>query len=199
PQLFDTLVGRAGESAAAGIRPPQFAWQGVIDQSSKVVAGAPFGDGPDSALWADAQAKADALAEAGTVTAERATELKEDARKALVEAVKPAYDRLIAFAGDELPRAAVNPAGVGQTHPEGAAYYAFQLKQNTSTDMGADEVHDLGLAEVARLRGELATARSQYTVEGDLQSLLTPWHAVPWRVYPRTGPGRQEDIVDATA
>src|SRR5690606_11836072 len=148
PQLFDTLVGRAGESAAAGIRPPQFAWQGVIDQSSKVVAGAPFGDGPDSALWADAQAKADALAEAGTVTAERATELKEDARKALVEAVKPAYDRLISFAGDELPRAAVNPEGVAQNNPECAAYYVFLLQLIPVTDMDALEDHDMHISDI---------------------------------------------------
>ena len=199
PQMFDTLVARAGESAAAGVRPPKFAWQGVIDQSTKVVAGAPFGDGPDSALWADAQAKADALAEAGTITAERAAELKGEARTALLEAVKPAYDRLVAFAGDALPEAAENPTGVGQTHPNGAAYYAYQLQQNTSTDMTADQIHELGLSEVARLRGELEKVQAQIGFEGDLQAFFKHVQADPERLYPNTDAGRQGYIDDATA
>src|SRR3546814_2349131 len=79
--------------------------------------------------------------------AERAAELKEDARKALLDVVKPAYERVIAFAESELPKAAVNPTGVGQTNPDGAAYYAYQLKRNTPTDMTAEQVHELGLSE----------------------------------------------------
>src|SRR3546814_7749290 len=82
-----------------------------------------------SALWADAQAKADALVKDGKITAERAAELQEDARDALLAVVKPAYERVIAFAESELPNAAVNPTGAGQAHPDGAAYYAHQLKR----------------------------------------------------------------------
>src|SRR3546814_10522477 len=95
---FDQLLERGRASSANDIRPPKFAYEGVIDQSRKVISGAPFDDGKDSALWADAQAKADALAKDGKITAERAAELKEDARKALLEVVKPAYERVIAFA-----------------------------------------------------------------------------------------------------
>src|SRR3546814_2750238 len=114
----------------------------ISDWSSDVCSSdLPFDDGKDSALWADAQAKADALVKDGKITAERAAELKEDARKALLDVVKPAYERVIAFAESELPKAAVNPTGVGQTHPDGAAYYAYQLKRNTSTDMTAEQVH----------------------------------------------------------
>src|SRR3546814_2635796 len=79
-------------------------FRSVIDQSRKVISGAPFDDGKDSALWADAQAKADALVKDGKITAERAAELKEDARDALLEVVKPAYERVIAFAESELPK-----------------------------------------------------------------------------------------------
>ncbi|MGY1459498.1 MULTISPECIES: DUF885 domain-containing protein [unclassified Luteimonas] len=199
PQVFDTLVERAGKAAADGIRPPKFAWEGVIDQSKKVVGGAPFDGGADSALWADAQAKADALAKAGTVTPERAAELKDEARKALLEAVKPAYDRLIAFGTGELPKASVNPTGVGQTHPNGAAYYAYQLHENTSTDMTADQIHELGLSEVARLRGELEKVQAQIGFEGDLQAFFKHVQADPSRLYPNTDAGRQAYIDDATA
>ena len=65
--LTKDLLERTRASTAQGIRPPKFAYEGVLDQSKKVVTGAPFTDGPDSALWADAQAKADALAKDGKV------------------------------------------------------------------------------------------------------------------------------------
>src|SRR5690606_19958608 len=58
PVFFDQLLERARASSAQGIRPPKFAYEGVIEQSRKVVSGQPFDDGADSALWADAQAKA---------------------------------------------------------------------------------------------------------------------------------------------
>src|SRR3546814_16837130 len=82
---FDQLLERGRAFSANDIRPPKFAYEGVIDQSRKVISGAPFDDGKDSALWADAQAKADALVKDGKITDERAAELKEDARKRSAE------------------------------------------------------------------------------------------------------------------
>ncbi|ADV28853.1 protein of unknown function DUF885 [Pseudoxanthomonas suwonensis 11-1] len=196
---FDQLLERARASAAAGILPPKFALEGVIDQSRKVITGAPFGKGADSALWADAQAKADALVEAGKISAERAAELKAEARAALVESLGPAYGRVIAFAEGELPNARVNSTGVGQTHPDGAAFYAAQLKRHTSTDMTADQIHELGLSEVARLRGELEQVQKQLGVEGDLQAFFKQVSVDPKRLYPNTDAGRQAYIDDATA
>src|SRR3546814_14827391 len=58
---FDQLLERGRAYSASDIRPPKFAYEGVIDQSRKVISGAPFDDGKDSALWADAQAQADDL------------------------------------------------------------------------------------------------------------------------------------------
>ncbi len=199
PLAFDQLLERARASAAQGIRPPKFAYEGVLDQSKKVVTGAPFTDGPDSALWAAAQAKADALVKDGRITAERAAELKEQARQALLESVAPGYARVIAFAEEELPQAAVDATGVGSTHPNGKAYYEYQLKQNTTTDMTAEQIHELGLAEVARLRGELEALQQKIGVEGDLQAFFTHVLNDPARVYPNTDAGRQAYIDQATA
>ncbi len=163
----------------------------MIDQSKKVVAGAPFSEGADSALWADAQAKADTLAKDGKVTAERAAELKELARKALLENVAPGYAKVIAFGEEELPKAAENASGVGATHPNGKAYYEYQLKQNTTTAMTAEEIHQLGLSEVARLRGELEALQKKMGVQGDLQAFFEHVRNDPARVYPNTDAGRQ--------
>src|SRR3546814_13813658 len=59
PRAFGQLMDQVKRSAELGIRPPRFAHEGVIEQAGKVVTGAPFTDGEDSALWADAQAKAE--------------------------------------------------------------------------------------------------------------------------------------------
>src|SRR5690606_14614160 len=79
-----------------------------------------------------------------------------------------------------------------------AAYYAYQLRENTSTDMTADEIHELGLSEVARLRGELEKVQAEIGFEGDLQAFFRHVQADPARLYPNTDAGRQAYIDDAT-
>ncbi|MGY6519673.1 MAG: DUF885 domain-containing protein [Lysobacteraceae bacterium] len=199
PRLFDQLLTLARTSAEQGILPPRFALEGVADQSRRVVSGAPFDDGADSALWTDLQAKADALVESGGITPERAEELKQQARTALVDHVLPAYEAVIAWSEQEQPNALVNPSGVGSTHPNGADYYAYQLRQNTTTSMTAEEIHQLGLAEVARLRGEMEAIKDQVGFEGDLPAFFAFINTDEQFRYPNTDAGRQAYIDDATA
>ncbi|WP_149195070.1 DUF885 domain-containing protein [Luteimonas suaedae] len=202
PRLFDQLIERGRAAAAQDIRPPKFALEGVIEQSRKVVAGAPFdehGDGEDSALWADLQAKADALVESEAITAERADALKQQARTVLVEQIQPAYGRVIAWSEETLPDALENPTGVGTTHRNGADYYAYQLRENTTTDMSADEIHQLGLDEVARIRGEMEALKERVEFDGDLQAFFKFIHTDPRFKFPNTDEGRQAYIDQATA
>ena len=198
PRAFGQLMDQVRRSAELGIRPPRFAHEGVIDQGTKVVTGAPFTDGDDSALWADAQAKADALVKAGKIDEARATELKAEARAALVEAVKPAYADVIAWFKADMPKAAVNPTGVGSRHPNGAAYYAQRLKASTTTDLTADQVHQIGLDEVKRIRGEMEALKDKVGFEGDLQAFFKFIATDPQFKYPNTDAGRQAYIDDAT-
>ena len=198
PRAFGQLMDHVRRSAELGIRPPRFAHEGVIDQASKVVTGAPFTAGSDSALWADAQAKADALVKAGKIDAARATELKAQARAALVEAVKPAYDDVIAWFRADMARAAVNPTGVGSRHPNGAAYYAQRLKASTTTDLTAEQVHQIGLDEVARIRGEMEALKDKVGFKGDLQAFFRFVATDKQFKYPDTDAGRQAYIDDAT-
>src|SRR5690606_36975484 len=69
----------------------------------------------------------------------------------------------------------------------------------TSTDMTADQIHELGLSEVARLRAELEKVQQQLGIEGDLQAFFKQVQADPKRLYPNTDAGRQGYIDDATA
>ena len=197
-RAFDQLLERARKSAGQGIRPPKFAYEGVIDQSKKVIAGAPFSSGKDSAIWADAQAKADALVKNGKIDAARATALKEEARKALLEQFKPAYERVIAWCEEELPKAAVNATGVGTTHPNGKAYYEYQLRQMTTTNMTAEEIHALGLKEVERIKGEMTALKDKVGFKGDLDAFFAFIDSDPRFKYPNTDAGRKAYIDDAT-
>ncbi|MFC0679631.1 DUF885 family protein [Lysobacter korlensis] len=198
PRAFGGLMAQVKRSAELGIRPPRFAHEGVIDQASKVITGAPFTKGKDSALWADAQAKADALVKAGKIDAERANALKAEARKALTEAVQPAFADVIAWYKADLPNAAVNPSGVGARHPEGAAYYAERLRSSTTTDLTPEQVHQIGLAEVARLRGEMEALKDKVGFKGDLKAFFKFIRTDPQFKYPNTDAGRQAYIDDAT-
>ena len=198
PRAFGQLMDQVKRSAELGIRPPRFAHEGVIDQAGKVITGAPFTDGPDSALWADAQAKADALVKAGKIDAARAKELKSDARAALVEAVKPAFADVIAWFKADLPNALVNPSGVGTTHPNGAAYYAERLRASTTTDMTPEQVHQIGLDEVTRIRADMEALKDKVGFDGDLKAFFKFVDTDPRFKYPDTDAGRQGYIDDAT-
>ncbi|MDV3256080.1 MAG: DUF885 domain-containing protein [Lysobacter sp.] len=199
PRAFGQLMDHVRDSAEQGIRPPRFAHEGVIEQGTKVITGAPFTDGADSALWADAQAKADALVKAGKIDAARATELKAEARAALVEAVKPAYDEVLAWFKADLPNALVNPSGVGTTHPNGKAYYAQRLAASTTTNLTPDQVHQIGLDEVTRIRGEMEALKDRVGFKGDLKAFFQFIRTDPQFKYPDTDAGRQAYIDDATA
>ncbi|MDP5103814.1 MAG: DUF885 domain-containing protein, partial [Erythrobacter sp.] len=152
PAVLDEAIALTKGSEAAGIRAPRFQVETVLSGSRKLISGAPFDGDADSALWADVQAKTEALVAAGKLARGDADALLGEARSAIAD-LKPAYDRVIAWAEAGLPDA---PSGrVGAiTLPGGADYYAAQLKLTTTTDLTADEIHAIGLSEVARIEAE---------------------------------------------
>ncbi|WP_442682624.1 DUF885 domain-containing protein [Stenotrophomonas sp. JC08] len=201
PRFFGQLLEHARKAEAAGILPPRFALEAVAQQSRALVTGAPYSAGADSALWGDLQRKADALVAAGTVTQARADELKVQARTALVDSVQPAYAQIIAWADAAAPKALVNPAGVGTTQADhnGAEYYRHQLRQNTTTDLSAEQIHEIGLADVARIRGEMEAIQQQLGVEGDLPAFFKHVSNNPALKYANTDAGRARYMADTNA
>lgn len=159
PAVYAEALAQSRTSSAAGIRAPRFAVERVIAASANLTRGAPFGEGADSPLWADAKTKVGKLAAAGKVTPAQADALLAEA-KAAIAALKPSYDRIDQWARAELPTAPEGRVGAGSL-PDGAAFYASTLKLSTTTDLTAEQIHQIGLAEVARIRGEQdALARS---------------------------------------
>lgn len=152
PAVLDVAIERTKASEAAGIRAPKFQVETIISGSEKLTSGAPFGDGPDAALWADVKAKTEALVSSGKLPRASADKHLAEARAAIV-ALKPAYERVIAWGKASLPNAPSGKVGA-LTLPDGAAYYANELKLNTTTDYTAEQIHKIGLAEVARIEAE---------------------------------------------
>jgi uncharacterized protein (DUF885 family) len=152
PAVLDTAIARSKASDAAGIRAPKFQIDTIIDGSETLTSGAPFGPGPDSALWADVKAKTEALVTAGTLSRADADARLGEARAAIL-ALKPAYGRVIAWARSAMATAPSGRVGAISL-PGGADYYANELRLNTTTDLTADQIHDIGRKEVARIEAE---------------------------------------------
>ena len=184
------LLERAQLAAAEGVRPPRFAYQGVLEQARGVITGAPFDDAGDSPLWADAQAKITALKEAGKIDQTGAEELTAAARAALTDAFKPAYDALIAWYDDDLANSNAAAAGVWKL-PNGEAWYALRLALSTTTEVTPNEVHAYGLAEVARIHGEMATIKDQVGFDGSLRDFFAFMSEDPQFFFPETDEGRE--------
>ena len=80
--------------------------------------------------------------------------LREEAAAAFADGVIPAFRRLLSFLeADYIPRTRETIAASGL--PDGAAYYAYKVRQSTTTGLTPREIHDIGLAEVQRIRGEM--------------------------------------------
>lgn len=201
-RAIDQLIAASQRVAQDGVRPPYFAFDSVIEEARKIITGAPFDDsGEDSAVWADAQAKIANLLEQGEIDQAKADQLTADIRTALIEEWQPAYERLIAWQEEDRVNATPEAQGVSAL-PNGIAYYNERLANQTTTDLTADEIHEIGLAEVARLRGEMETIKEEFGFEGTLPEFFTFLrdNKDDERLYyPNTDEGRQAYIDDATA
>ena len=152
PAVLDTAIAESRLSDAAGIRAPRFAIERVIGGSKVITTGAPFDSGKDSPLWADAKAKVGKLEAGGRVTKAEGDALLADTRASLL-AMKPGYQRVIAWAETELPTAPSGRVGAISL-PGGAEWYAAALKLNTTLDLTAQQIHQIGLDELKRIEGE---------------------------------------------
>ncbi|TMJ12619.1 MAG: DUF885 domain-containing protein [Alphaproteobacteria bacterium] len=198
PAVLDEAIAQSKRSDAAGVRAPKFEIERVIEGSKAIIAGTPFGDRADSPLWADAKAKIEKLQAAGKVTPAEAEALRAEARSALL-AMRPAYERVIAWAESELPTAPSGRVGAISL-PGGAAYYAAALKLNTTTDLTPEQVHRIGLREVARIEGEQdalarkAGFKDRHAFYAERARVAPP---VPWTEETRTAYLRQANAAIA--
>jgi uncharacterized protein (DUF885 family) len=196
------LIELSKENAVEGVRPPRFSFDFVIDESTKIITGAPFDDsGTDSAVWADVKTKLDELQKGGAIDEARKAAMLAEARAALIGPFRSAYQALIAWQKEDMVNAPATTSGVGRL-PNGAAYYNERLANQTTTNLTADDIHKIGLEEVARLRAEMVAIKDEVGFKGDLPAFFTELRDNkdnPVYYYPDTDAGREAYIRDATA
>ena len=191
------LLQRAQQNAEQGVRPPRFAYEGVLTQLDSLLTGAPLSDAEqDIPLWADTKAKINSLIEADKLSDEQAKELTDKAKIALQQHFQPAYMGLKQWLQDDIDNTDAVASGVGK-QPDGIAYYNHQLKVSTTTDLTAEQIHQIGLAEVERLTAEMTAIKNQVGFPGDLPAFFEFIKKDDQFYYPDTDAGRQGYIDDS--
>jgi uncharacterized protein (DUF885 family) len=165
--FFSQLVENLKAREAIGIIPPKFVFDKVIEDSENILIGQPF-DSTDqkSTLLNDFLEKIDTL----DIAADTKSNLETRARHALLTSVKPAYLSLISFMKAQKERA--NYDHGAWKFPDGEAFFNTALKRTTTTNLTANEIHEIGLNEVARIHGEMDVIRNTVGFEGTLQDFF---------------------------
>ena len=157
PAMIEQNQALMREGVAAGLTPPRVLMERVPAQIAKQVVDdptrspfyKPFARFPDS-----------------VPAAERA-QLQDEAKRIIAQTVVPAYRAFGEFfQRDYLPKAR---AGIAVSDlPDGKAYYDFLASYYTTTDLSAEQIHQTGLKEVARIRAEMEKIRAQVGFQGSL-------------------------------
>lgn len=179
------------DQAAAGIVPNKVNFAPVRADARAVLTGAPFDTGPASTLMADFTKKVTAL-DAPAATKQQ---LLAEARAALTGPFRHGYETLFAALD------AIEPLSKGNfgawSLPDGAAYYADRLKGATSTTLTADQIHTLGLEQVAAIRQEMEAIKREVGFTGTLEQFFDSIRTDPRFKYPNTAAGREQYLSDA--
>ncbi len=192
--LFDQLIEGVKIRQGKGVLPPKFVFPLVIESCREVIGGQPFdGSEKKSALLEDLEQKFGALKDTDEAVRKQ---LIAEGRAALLESVKPAYERLIAVL-EAQEKVATDDDGIWKL-PDGDAYYDFRLRSSTTTSLGAEEVHELGVREVARIHREMEGIMAKVGFKGDLQAFFQHLREDPQFYYPTTPEGKEAYMKRAT-
>ena len=185
PRLFEQTIGRLKVAEASGIIPPRFTIDQVLTQMSAFITPAT----QKHSLYLTFADKLQKIPVAQIDAGER-TKLLAAVDKEIEASVYPAYRSMIGhFTALQLKTTANDGAW---SLPDGQAYYAQRVRLHTTTDMTPQQVHDIGLAQVARIGAEMATLlKEQGLGAGSIGERLQILSSKPEQQYPNTPEGKQ--------
>jgi uncharacterized protein (DUF885 family) len=191
-KYFGQVIDQMKVREALGVFPPAWAYDQMIEASKNVITGAPFEEnGAPSTILEDFQSKVAGLA----LSDEEKEQLIADANTALLRSVMPAYQKLIAELSHQQ---ALTPAGDGVWRlPDGEAWYQNRLNWFTTTDLTADEVHQIGVDNVERIHNAMRDIMKEVGFEGTLQEFFVFMREDDQFYLPATAEGRQKYLDDA--
>lgn len=178
-------------SAAKGVVAPAFTFDPVDADARNVLKGAPFTEGEDVAVWADFKAKVGKL----SVPQGDKDRLLAEGKAALLGPFKDGYDHFLTT--QKKVQALAKGNNGAWSLPDGEAYYAYRLKVSTTTDMTAEQIHQLGLKNLARVQGEMRAIMAKVGFKGTLQDFFKALKTDAKYQYPNTPEGKQKYLADA--
>ncbi len=196
-RVMGEIAAELRDRASKGVISPNFVFEPSIANTRNIITGAPFDDGADNPVWADFQRKVGAL-DADQAAKDR---LLAEGRAALTGEWKRGYEGVLAALAEVGAQAAAMPdrdAGVWRL-PDGEAFYNARLRLSTTTDLTADQIHQIGLQEVERIHGEMQTIMTQVGFTGSLQEMFAFLKTDPRFQYPNTPEGKEQYLTDARA
>jgi uncharacterized protein (DUF885 family) len=185
---FEQLLQGLRLRESKGIVPPKFVIERVLVEMRAFIAV----PARENILYTNLR---DKMARLRSVPASDRARLLADAQAAIEQHVYPAYRRLIDFFTALQPKV-TEDYGVWKL-PEGDGYYDHLIRSHTTTSLNAEEVHNIGLAEVARIEKELdGILRSQGLPDGTIAERMTRLNANPRLQYSNDDAGRTACISD---
>ena len=161
PVLFDTSIANMREGMKAGVVQPRPLMEKVIPQLDALIKSRP----EDTLFWGPVKSMPKDFSD------EDRERLTAAYREMIGQRILPAYRKLRTFIAEEYLPATRTSVGMDKL-PNGAAWYAFNARNSTSTDMTPAQIHQLGLDEVARIHGEIRKVMQQVGFQGDLQAFF---------------------------
>jgi uncharacterized protein (DUF885 family) len=185
PLKFDQVLASLKLRESKNLIPPQFMVEEVVKQMDGFTASPP----KENPLYTTFKEKLDKIPVADMDQAAKDKFLA-DAESSIQQDVYPAYKKLIGYFTALQPKAQGN---FGAWHmPNGDAYYAWCVRQNTTTDMTPEQVHQLGLTEVARVGQEMDTILKDHgLVDGTIGARVQQLAKDPSQVFPNTPEGKK--------
>ncbi|WP_412971246.1 DUF885 domain-containing protein [Glaciecola sp. MF2-115] len=190
--LFDQVIEQLRIREKLGVMPPAWAYDQMMQAAANVIKGNPFAESPaDSTILADFKKK---LSASGLSNAEQYG-LIADAKAALQNSVQPAYEKLLAELGKQRM---LTPEGDGVWRlPNGSEWYQNRLNWFTTTDLSAQEVHQIGLDNVERIHNQMREIMKQVNFKGTLQEFFLFMRNDDQFYYEDSDEGRQRYMTEA--
>ncbi|MBS0200433.1 MAG: DUF885 family protein [Proteobacteria bacterium] len=161
PVLVDSIITDMQAGVKAGVVQPKALMTKVVPQYDAIIKDKP----EDSLFWGPIKQMP------ASFSAADKARLSKEYRAMIANDIMPAFRKLRAYiANDYLPKTR-DSVGLDKL-PDGAAWYAFDVRQTTTTDLTPAQIHDLGLSEVERIHGEMQQVMTEVGFKGSLQDFF---------------------------
>jgi uncharacterized protein (DUF885 family) len=161
PEVVDQTIAWMRKGMEAGVTPPAITLRDVPQQIRNQLV-----DEADKSPLLGAFQKFPA-----NVDSLQQESLKKQASAAFSEKIAPAFEKLLVFVENEYIPAARKSIAMREL-PNGEAWYAYNVKQRTTTDLTPEQIHEIGLSEVKRIRGEMKDIIKSTDFEGSFEDFL---------------------------